>query len=81
MVSRWSKDISCRSVGRCTFGARLDREIMDLVPGQSREGMAAEEQYAAPAVRLSTDLGRDFLYGIWGSRKWIRQASRRWTLW
>jgi uncharacterized protein len=56
------QDISCRSVGRCTFGAHLDREIMDLVPRQSREGMTVEEQYAAPAVPFSTNLGRHFLY-------------------
>ena len=26
------QDINCRTVGRCTYGARLDREILDLVP-------------------------------------------------
>jgi uncharacterized protein len=56
------QDISCRTVGRCTFGAHLDREIMDLVPRQVREGMTLEEQYAAPAVPRSTHLGRQFLY-------------------
>ena len=56
------QDISCRTVGRCTFGAHLDREIMDLVPRQIQEGMNLEEQYAAPAVPLSTNLGRHFLY-------------------
>jgi Patatin-like phospholipase len=56
------QDISCRSAGRCTFGSHLDREIMDLVPRQVREGMTVEEHYAAPAVPLSTNLGRHFLY-------------------
>jgi uncharacterized protein len=56
------QDISCRTVGRCTFGAHLDREIMDLVPRQIRDGMTLEEQYAAPAVQLSTNLNRRFLY-------------------
>jgi hypothetical protein len=56
------QDISCRTVGRCTFGAHLDREIMDLVPRQQRERMTLEEQYAAPAITLSTNLGRHFLY-------------------
>src|SRR5882724_10225060 len=28
------QDINCRTVGRCTFGAHMDREIMDLVPRQ-----------------------------------------------
>ena len=56
------QDLSCRTIGRCTFGAHLDREIMDLVPRQLREGMTLEEQYAAPAVPLSTNLARHFLY-------------------
>jgi hypothetical protein len=56
------QDINCRTVGRCTFGAHLDREIMDLVPRQMGEGMIMEEQYAAPPVSLSTNLGRHFLY-------------------
>lgn len=56
------QDVSCRAVGRCTFGARLDREIMDMVPRQIREEMTLEERYAAPVVPLSTNLGRHFLY-------------------
>jgi hypothetical protein len=56
------QDVSCRTVGRCTFGAHLDREILDLVPKQGREGMTLEEQYAAPSVPLATNLSRHFLY-------------------
>jgi uncharacterized protein len=56
------QDVGCRSVGRCTFGAHLDREILDLVPRQSREGMTVEEHYTAPALPLATNLGRHFLY-------------------
>jgi uncharacterized protein len=56
------QDVSCRAVGRCTFGARLDREILDMVPRQLREEMTLEEQYAAPVVPLSTNIGRHFLY-------------------
>jgi len=56
------QDVNCRTVGRCTFGAPLDREILDLVPRQLEEGMTLEQQYAAPAVPLSTNLGRNFLY-------------------
>jgi hypothetical protein len=56
------QDVSCRAVGRCTFGARLDREILDMVPRQLREEMTLEERYAAPVVPLSTNLGRHFLY-------------------
>jgi hypothetical protein len=40
------QDFACRTVGRCTYGAPLDREIGNMVP-------------AAP---LSQDLGRRFLY-------------------
>jgi hypothetical protein len=56
------QDVNCRTVGRCTFGAPLDREILDLVPRQVEEGMNLEQQYAAPRVPLTTNLGRSFLY-------------------
>jgi hypothetical protein len=56
------QDVNCRTVGRCTFGAPLDREILDLVPRQVEEGMSLEQQYAAPRVPLTTNLGRSFLY-------------------
>jgi hypothetical protein len=56
------QDINCRTVGRCTYGAHLDREILDLVPRQAALGATMEEQYASPAIPLSTDLGRRFLY-------------------
>jgi hypothetical protein len=56
------QDINCRTIGRCTYGAHLDREILDLVPRQLRPGMTIEEQYAASRVPLSTKLGRQFLY-------------------
>jgi hypothetical protein len=56
------QDINCRTVGRCTHGAPLDREILDLVPRQAVAGGTMEQQYAAPVIPLSTDLGRRFLY-------------------
>ncbi len=40
------QDICCRTVGRCTFGAPIDRELGDLVPREP----------------LEHDLGRAFLY-------------------
>jgi hypothetical protein len=40
------QDINCRTVGRCVYGAPIDRELGDLIP---------------PAP-LSQDLGRAFLY-------------------
>lgn len=56
------QDISCRTVGRCTYGSHLDLEILDLVPRQVVGGGTLEQHYAAPAIPLSTDLGRRFLY-------------------
>ncbi len=56
------QDINCRTVGRCTYGAPLDSEILDLVTRQIHEGMTTAEQYQAPMIPLSTDLGRRFLY-------------------
>ena len=47
------QDINCRTIGRCTFGSRLDREILDLVPRQA-DGITT--------IPLTTDLGRHFLY-------------------
>ena len=56
------QDISCRTIGRCTYGAALDQEILDLVPRQVDEGMTIEERYNAPPIPLSRNLGRSFLY-------------------
>ena len=56
------QDINCRTIGRCTFGAHLDREILDLVPRKIVQGTSMEGQYQAPKIPLSTDLGRHFLY-------------------
>jgi uncharacterized protein len=56
------QDISCRTVGRCTFGAPLDRELMDLVPRELKDGMTLEECYAARKIPLASDLDRHFLY-------------------
>jgi uncharacterized protein len=56
------QDINCRTVGRCTYGAHLDSEVMDLVPRPVREDMTKDEYYATPTFPISTDLGRRFLY-------------------
>lgn len=45
------KDMSCRHVGRCTYGAPIDREVQDMIP---REGNKL--------IPLDEDLGRAFLY-------------------
>jgi hypothetical protein len=56
------QDVNCRTIGRCTYGAPMDREILDLVPRQIVADMTSEQQYQAPEIPLSTDLGRHFLY-------------------
>lgn len=40
------QDVNCRTVGRCVFGAPIDRELGDLIPPEP----------------LTTNLGRAFLY-------------------
>ena len=56
------QDINCRTIGRCTFGAHLDNEVMDLVPRVVSEGMTKDDYYAAPPIPLAIDMGRRFLY-------------------
>jgi hypothetical protein len=56
------QDISCRTVGRCTFGTPLDHELMDLVPRNITPEMTLQQGYAAPKIPLTRDLGRSFLY-------------------
>ena len=48
----FDQDINCRTIGRCTYGRALDREVGDLVP-RNPDGSL---------VPLGTDLGRAFLY-------------------
>jgi hypothetical protein len=49
------QDINCRTVGRCTYGAFLDREIGDLIP---RRGGDLNSEL----IPVSEDCGRKFLY-------------------
>jgi hypothetical protein len=46
------QDLACRTVGRCTYGAEIDSEVLDMVPRRSD----------GSKVPLSEDLGRAFLY-------------------
>lgn len=46
------KDISCRHVGRCTFGDPIDEELGDMIP----------RDLSGQQIPLSNDLGRQFLY-------------------
>jgi hypothetical protein len=46
------QDTNCRTVGRCTFGAPLDREVGDMIPRDAQ----------GTKISLTQDLGRAFLY-------------------
>jgi uncharacterized protein len=46
------QDMSCRMIGRCSYGKWLDREVHDLVPVDAAE----------KPIPLDTGLGRAFLY-------------------
>ncbi len=46
------KDITCRHIGRCTYGHVIDRELDDMIPRDE----------SGTKIPLSTDLGRQFLY-------------------
>jgi hypothetical protein len=61
------QDINCRSIGRCSYGSHLDREILDLrprdlKPNLFRPGVSLDELYDVPPIPLSDDQGRHFLY-------------------
>jgi uncharacterized protein len=56
------QDLSCRTIGRCTHGGLLDRELLDLVPRHVSPDATVDEHLKAPPVPLSTNLGRRFLY-------------------
>ena len=45
------QDINCRTVGRCVYGAPIDRELGDMIPRRGDDPIPLEE-----------DLGRAFLY-------------------
>ncbi len=56
------QDLVCRSVGRCTHGSVIDRELLDLICRESEDHWTAEEILAWPHIPLDQDLGRAFLY-------------------
>ncbi|HYH84119.1 MAG TPA: patatin-like phospholipase family protein [Pyrinomonadaceae bacterium] len=64
------QDINCRTVGRCVHGARIDRELWDLIPrrGDVREG---------EVIPLSEDQGRQFLYARYNAELTARWLSER----
>jgi uncharacterized protein len=46
------QDTNCRTIGRCSYGTLLDREIGDLIPKDTKGNL----------VPLSQNLGKQFLY-------------------
>ena len=46
------QDINCRTIGRCVYGAPIDRELGDMIPRDSD----------GEKIPLSENLGRHFLY-------------------
>ena len=46
------QDLNCRTIGRCVYGAPIDREVGNLIPKDA----------GGNAIPLSQDLGRAFLY-------------------
>jgi uncharacterized protein len=56
------QDINCRTVGRCTYGDVLDRELLDMVPREGPDKGKLEERLQRQQVPLDVDMGRRFLY-------------------
>jgi uncharacterized protein len=56
------QDINCRTIGRCTFGGLIDRELLDMVPREGPDGGTLAERLRRPRVSLDQPLGRSFLY-------------------
>jgi hypothetical protein len=56
------QDINCRTVGRCMFGAHIDRELQDLTCRDKSFLCPREEWEQAEHLPISKDLGRAFLY-------------------
>ncbi|HET9528581.1 MAG TPA: hypothetical protein VFO99_20640, partial [Pyrinomonadaceae bacterium] len=60
------QDINCRMVGRCVYGAPIDREIGDLIP-RDDDGNA---------IPIDVDLNRRFLYARYNAdltSKWLNE--------
>jgi hypothetical protein len=56
------QDINCRTVGRCTFGSMIDRELLDLTCRLAPDTSTREEWLGSAHRPLTEDLGRAFLY-------------------
>jgi hypothetical protein len=56
------QDINCRTVGRCVYGAHIDRELQDLTCRDRNFACAREDWETAEQIPLSIEQGRAFLY-------------------
>jgi uncharacterized protein len=56
------QDINCRTVGRCTYGDVIDRELLDMVPRIGPDEGDLGARLARDKVPLDVDMGRHFLY-------------------
>ena len=56
------QDINCRTVGRCTYGNEIDREVLDMIPRQGGVQGSVADRRVAKHLSLDEDLGRAFLY-------------------
>lgn len=59
------QDINCRTVGRCTYGDVIDRELGDMIPREGNEcefTLALDQRLGLPKKSLDLDLGKAFLY-------------------
>ncbi len=56
------QDINCRTVGRCTYGPFIDRELLDMTCRNAAPNSDRATWLTAPHRDLKEDLGRAFLY-------------------
>jgi hypothetical protein len=56
------QDVNCRTVGRCTYGDLIDRELLDMVPRVGPDEGDLDARLARLAVPIEIDMGRQFLY-------------------
>lgn len=84
------QDINCRTIGLCSYGAHIDRELQDLTCRDRSFDCSGKDWEKAEHVLLSKDLGRAFLYARYdadlsaaglerlGVAKWNPRKCRRW---
>ncbi len=56
------QDVNCRTMGRCTYGSMIDRELLDLTWRVASDSAGREEWLKSDHRSLEEDLGRHFLY-------------------